>query len=91
MNREPLITAAIVTSIIGALITLLKAFGVPLTADQQAAISSFVVLVAPLLMAFFARSKVTPLADPRDEDNHPLTRAGTDAPTLKQTRSALKM
>lgn len=83
MSNEPLVTAAVIAAVIGAFITLLKAFGVPLSADQQAAISSFVVVVAPLLTAWYARSRVTPLTKPRDEDGVTLSRPG-DMPAIKE-------
>lgn len=88
--NEPLLTAAIVTSVIGALITLLKTFGVPINADQQQAISAFVALVAPIAMALWARNKVTSLANPKDELGRPLSGPAGE-PTVAQTRAALKM
>lgn len=88
--NEPLLSAAIVTSVIGALITLLRAFGVPLTPDQQQAISAFVALVAPIAMALYARPKVTPLIAPKDELGRELSGPNGE-PTVAQTRAALKM
>lgn len=90
VSNEPLLSAAIVASIIGASITLLKAFGVPLTAEQQQAISAFVALIAPIAMALYARPKVTPLSNPTDEVGRPLSGPNGE-PTVAQTRAALKM
>lgn len=65
-NREPLITGAIVVSLVAAAIQLLVAFGIPLTPDQTQAIMGFVTILAPLVVAWLVRGKVTPLADPRN-------------------------
>lgn len=83
MSREPLITTAVITAVIAALITLLKAFGVPITEEQQGAINQFLVVLAPLIVAGIARVYVTPLSAPRDTDNVPLTRPG-DVPANKE-------
>lgn len=90
MSNTPLITTAAITSIVGAVIALLTAFGVSLTADQQAAILGFIAVLAPWVVALVGHNTTTPLANPKDEDGHPLTRSGTQAPTMAQTRSALK-
>jgi hypothetical protein len=65
MTREPLVTAATITALVTALIGLLVAFGVDLTDDQQTAVLGVVAVVAPLVVALFTRSKVTPVKDPR--------------------------
>jgi hypothetical protein len=75
MKREPLITTALITSLVGAVLTLLVAFGVPLTEAQQDAINGLVIVAAPLVVALVGRRYVTPLSDPRDVDGEPLTRA----------------
>lgn len=75
MNNEPLVTAAVITSVITALITLLKAFGIPITEDQQAAINQFAAIVAPIALGILARQWVTPLANPKAADGEPLVRA----------------
>lgn len=87
---SPVWNAAAISSIVSAIIALLVAFGVPLTEQQTAAILSFVAVAAPFVVALVVAPKVTPLANPTDEDGHPLSRAGSDAPTMKQTRSMLK-
>lgn len=83
MSKEPLITTAVVTAVIAALITLLKAFGVPITEEQQSAINQFLVVMAPLIVAGVGRIYVTPLSAPRDTDGMPLSRPG-DVPANKQ-------
>ena len=61
VNREPLVTVASITALVGALIALLVSFGVKLTGDQQTAILAVTTVVAPLLVAAIARRKVTPV------------------------------
>jgi len=75
MTREPLLTAAGITAGVTALIGLLVAFGVNVTEGQTAAILGVVAVAAPLVVGFFARSKVTPTADPKDDSGAPLTPA----------------
>jgi hypothetical protein len=54
LQDEPVL----ITTLVGAVISLLVVFGVPITADQKTAI----VLVVTALCAIFARSQVTPVA-----------------------------
>lgn len=61
MKNEPLVTVATITAAITALLGLLVAFGVSLTGDQEKAILGVAAVAAPLLVAAFARSKVTPV------------------------------
>lgn len=67
-GREPLLTAATVTGFVAAVVALLVAFGVDLSGDEQTAILGVAAVVAPFVVAFAARGKVTPTADPRAED-----------------------
>jgi hypothetical protein len=67
MTREPLVTAATVTALVTAVIGLVVAFGIDLSTEQQTAILGVVAVAAPLVVALFSRSKVTPVADPRTE------------------------
>lgn len=62
---EPLINRAFIVALVGALLTLLESFGVPITSDQQGAINQLLVILAPLIVAFLARSKVTPVEPAR--------------------------
>lgn len=62
MKSEPLVTTAVVTSLVGAVLALLSAFGVPLSHEQQAAISGLALVVAPLVVALVVRPRVTPSA-----------------------------
>lgn len=65
MSREPLVTVSTITALVAAVIGLLVAFGIDLSKDQQTAILGVVAVAAPLVVAAFARGKVTPVADPR--------------------------
>lgn len=83
MNTQPLITTAAITSIVGAGIALLTAFGVPLTDQQQAAISGFILVLAPWVVALIGQFTTTPLALPRDTDGVTLSRPN-DVPANKE-------
>lgn len=74
MSKEPLITIGMITATLAALITLLRAFGVPITNEQQDALNQFLVVAAPIVVALVARQYVTPLANPKDATGTPLTR-----------------
>lgn len=92
MSNNPLITTAAITSIISAVIAVLVAFGVQLSEVQITSILGLVAVAAPWVVALVGHNTTTPLSRPTDEDGTPLVRANSDnAPTLKQTRAALKM
>lgn len=73
MDREPLITAATITALVSALVGLVVQFGVELTDGQQKAIFAVAAILAPLIVGFIARRKVTPTSQVRaqydSEDN----------------------
>ena len=58
MKNEPVRKTAIIVSVVGATITLLLAFGVPLTDEQVQAIQGLVIVVAPLIVGEIARRRV---------------------------------
>jgi hypothetical protein len=60
MNREPNVTVGAVTAAVTAVLTLVVAFGVPLGAEQQAAILGVVAVLAPLVATAVARRHVWP-------------------------------
>lgn len=60
MKREPLVTVATITAAVTAALTLLTAFGLDLSGDQQTAILGVVAVAAPLIVAAITRGKVTP-------------------------------
>jgi len=64
-TREPLVTRATIVAAATAVIGLLVALGVPIDKDVKVAILGAVGAVAPLVVAWLTRPKVTPVADPR--------------------------
>lgn len=79
ISREPVITTASVTALIIAVCALLRAFGVPITGDEQDAITGFVGAAGVIVAGFIARGYVTPLSSPRTNTGRPLVPAGTVA------------
>lgn len=59
-ENEPLITVSVIVAIGAAIVGLLVAFGVPLTDEQKSAVTTAIIVAAPLLVAWIARGKVTP-------------------------------
>jgi hypothetical protein len=55
---EPLITVGAITAGVTAVLALLVAFGLSLSADQQAAILGVVAVVAPLVVSLVGRGRV---------------------------------
>lgn len=83
MDREPLVSTGVATAAVTAILTLLVAFGLSITDDQQSAILGVVAVLGPLVAVAFARNKVTPVSDPRGPDGSPLVSAPTaDEPFL---------
>ncbi|MEV6693357.1 hypothetical protein AB0M35_17995 [Micromonospora sp. NPDC051196] len=54
-STEPVMSAAAITAAVTAMIALLVAFGLELSADQQAAILGVVAVVGPLVAGWWAR------------------------------------
>ena len=54
---EPLVAPASITAAVGALLSLLVAFGLDLTPTQTGAVMTAVTLVAPLVLLFLSRRK----------------------------------
>jgi len=73
MTREPLVSVAGITAAVAAVLAVLVAFGLDLSEAQTAAILGAVAVLAPLVVALAVRGKVTPTADPRNDDGVPLT------------------
>jgi hypothetical protein len=63
MKNEPAVAVGTITAVVTALLALLTAFGLSLSADQTAAILGVVAVLGPLVAAFVTRSKVTPVTD----------------------------
>lgn len=80
VRREPLGPVAVVVAALAAILTALIAFGVDVSEAQVAAILGVASTVGPIIVWLWGRRRVTPVADPRDDDGAPLTRAdGTPA------------
>lgn len=60
LSSEPVVTAGAIAGLVGALLVLLVAFGVPLDETQRNAILAVVIAAVPIVAAVWARSKVTP-------------------------------
>lgn len=59
MDREPIVTVAAITAVVSAALGVLVAFGLPLPEGAGDAIMVFVGAVAPLVVAWVARGRVT--------------------------------
>jgi hypothetical protein len=78
MNREPLLTIGTITSVLAAALALIVAFGVPLTDGQVQALLGLAAALAPVAVALFARSRVTPA--PRGRRRAPRKRTAGQQP-----------
>ena len=65
-GQEPVLTAATITALVGAVVGLLVAFGLDLNKDQVTALGTFTTVVAPLIAALVARRLVTPVVPDTD-------------------------
>ena len=72
MTNEPVAIIAAIVGLIEAIIALLPLFGVRLTVEQQAALMGVVVAAGSVVSALWARSLVTPVANPKDNDGNVL-------------------
>lgn len=93
MTREPVLTAAAIAGVIMAGLSMAVSLGwLSLDAGQMEAIQAFVLpalgLVLPIVAAFWARGKVTPVSAPRTPDGEPaaiVPRAQAQAAGLVQS------
>jgi len=63
-EREPLVVRGAVVAVVTVLIEVAVAFGLNLTGEQYAALSSAVGLIATAVVVVWSRGKVTPVANP---------------------------
>ena len=63
MKREPAITVGTVSAAVAAVLTLLVAFGLDITEEQQTAILGVVATIGPLVAGLLIRRRVTPVSD----------------------------
>lgn len=74
MNREPLTVAGAVVLLLQATLTTVVLMGWwDLTDEQTAAWMGLIALAGTTSVVVLTRGKVTPVADPRDDQGHPLT------------------
>ena len=73
MNREPLAVSGAVVALAQAILTAVVLMGWwELTAEQTAAWLGVIALAGTLAVVLLTRGKVTPVADPRDDEGNPL-------------------
>ena len=74
-TREPVAIIGAIVALIEAVIGLLIAFGVDMTAEQSQAIIAVAITAGPViglvLNVLFVRPRVTPVTDPRTEQGEP--------------------
>ena len=61
VQNEPVITAAVLSTLVSNAVAIAVALGLDLSADLQTAILGFVNTALPVAFALVARSKVTPV------------------------------
>lgn len=75
LQNEPVVTAASIASLVSAIIILARSLGwLSLTDEQFQNLMTVVVLALPVLGALWARRKVTPIANPKDNEGVALVR-----------------
>lgn len=57
-QKEPLLTAGSITTVVAAVLVFLRSFGVDITEDQQEAIRGLVAVLAPIILAIIGRQLV---------------------------------
>ena len=72
MQNEPLAYRTAIVASIGAIINLVVAFGVELTAEQVTAITTTTAVLSGLVIVVWTRGAVTPVANPKDSAGNPL-------------------
>ena len=60
MKREPAITVGTISAAVAAVLTLLVAFGLDITEEQQTAILGVVAALGPIITGLLIRRRVTP-------------------------------
>lgn len=85
-SREPLLNRATITALVNLLVVTIGAFGVAVSDDVSQnlviAITGIAGVLGPLVAAWWARSHVTPLSDPRDNRGNPLAVGGATTPEI---------
>lgn len=63
IKGEPALITSTITSLVAAALSLLVSFGLSLSADQTAAITGFIAVIAPLVSGLLTRGQVTPVSE----------------------------
>jgi hypothetical protein len=73
VDREPVLITTALLAVVESALTLLMLFKViDVTPEQATAILGFVAVVITLVNTLYVRGKVTPLADPKNNEGEPL-------------------
>ena len=88
VKNEPVVSAAVITGLVGALLRLLISFGIDITPDQVEAILDVVTLAAPIVGALIARRFVTrnSAVVEREQDGQVLAGEASELPTNMHVR-----
>lgn len=88
LKNEPVVSAAVITGLVGAILRLLISFGIDITGDQVEAILDVVTLAAPIVGALIARRFVTRngAVVEREQDGHVLAGEASELPTNTHVR-----
>lgn len=88
VKNEPVVSAAVITGLVGALLRLLISFGIDITPDQVEAILDVVTLAAPIVGALIARRFVTrnSAVVEREQDGQVLAGEASELPTNTHVR-----
>lgn len=88
LRNEPVVSAAVITALVGALLRLLIAFGIDISSDQVEAILDLVTLAAPIVGALVARRFVTrnSAVVEREQDGQVLAGEASELPTNTHVR-----
>ena len=87
LKNEPVVSAATISALVAALLSLLVEFGVPVTDGQQTAIQGLIAVLAPIAV-ILVRKYVTPNANvvERAKDGHVLAGEANELPTNTHVR-----
>lgn len=88
LKNEPVVSAAVITGLVGAILRLLISLGIDITGDQVEAILDVVTLAAPIVGALIARRFVTRngAVVEREQDGHILAGEASELPTNTHVR-----
>lgn len=77
MEERPVLTAAMLVALATAVLSIIAALGVPISADLKVALLSAISIIAPLAVWKLQSGKTTPIVNPKDEHGNELVRKDT--------------